>query len=158
MKWVFDEIFVPLQNMGRLLSIDYGRKRCGIAVTDSLKIVATGLATVASADLVRFLKDYFAREAVECVVIGLPVTLRGEPSESQKYLLPALGQLRKAFPDMPFITVDERFTSVIAHRAMIDGGMRKMARRDKGVVDEISATIILNDYLQSRAYNEGHII
>ena len=140
-------------DMGRLLSIDYGRRRCGIAVTDTLKIVATGLTTVASAKLIDFLRDYFSREDVEAIVVGMPVTVRGEASESQKYLLPALGQIRKQFPDLRIYTFDERFTSVLAHRAMIDGGMKKMARRDKAVVDEISATIILNDFLQSRLYN-----
>lgn len=143
--------------MGRLLSIDYGRKRCGIAVTDSMKIVATGLTTVPSGKLIDFLRDYFAKESVDAIVIGMPLTVRGEPSESQKYLLPALGQIRKQFPGMHIITYDERFTSVLAHRAMIDGGMKKTARRDKAVVDEISATIILNDYLQSRQYSSGNI-
>lgn len=142
--------------MGRLISIDYGRKRCGIAVTDPLKIVANGLATVPSAKLVDFLRDYFAKEEVEEIIVGLPTTMRGEASESQKYLKPALGQIRKAFPQMRITMFDERFTSVLAHKAMIDGGMKKMARRDKAVVDEISATIILNDYLQSRLFNDSN--
>lgn len=139
--------------MGRLLSIDYGRKRCGIAVTDTLRIVATGLTTVPTATLTQFLKEYTARERVDEIIVGLPTTMRGEPSESMRYITPAINRLKKDFPEIPVKYWDERFTSVLAHRAMIDGGMRKMARRDKAVVDEISATIILNDYLQSKDYN-----
>lgn len=139
--------------MGRLLSIDYGRRRCGIAVTDTLRIVASGLTTVDTPKLVDFIKNYVAREPVDAIIVGHPTTLRGEESDSMRYIRPGIGQLRKALPDMEIIFFDERFTSTIAHRAMIDGGMKKMARRDKAIVDEISATIILNDYLQSRQYN-----
>lgn len=138
--------------MGRLLAIDYGRKRCGIAATDPLRIVATGVATVTSASLVEWLRQYMASEPVDAIVIGRPTTLRGEPSESMRYLEPALRNIRKQFPDMEIIMWDERFTSTLAHRAMIDGGMRKSRRADKAVVDEMAATIILNDYLQSKAY------
>lgn len=138
--------------MGRLLSIDYGRKRCGIAVTDTLRIVATGLTTVSSASLVQFLKEYTSREEVDRIIVGLPTTMRGEPSESMRYITPAINRLRKELPGIEVDFWDERFTSVLAHRAMIDGGMKKMARRDKAAVDEISATIILNDYLQSKNY------
>ncbi|MDE6305767.1 MAG: Holliday junction resolvase RuvX [Muribaculaceae bacterium] len=141
--------------MGRLMCIDYGRRRCGIAATDTLRIVATGITTVATAELIKFLKDYTSREPVDAIVIGRPVTLQGEPSESMRYITPAVARMRKEFPDMKFIFWDERFTSAIAHRAMIDGGMKKQARRDKAVVDRIAATIILNDYLQSRANNPG---
>lgn len=139
--------------MGRLLSIDYGRKRCGIAVTDTLRIVATGLATVPTATLTQFLKEYTSREKVDEIIVGLPTTMRGEPSESMRYITPAINKLKKDFPEIAVKYWDERFTSVLAHRAMIDGGMKKMARRDKAAVDEISATIILNDYLQSKNYN-----
>lgn len=139
--------------MGRLLSIDYGRKRCGIAVTDPLRIVATGLTTVASASLIQFLKEYTAKETVDEIIVGLPTTMRGEPSESMRYITPAIARLKKELPGIEVDFWDERFTSVLAHRAMIDGGMKKMARRDKSAVDEISATIILNDYLQSKKYN-----
>lgn len=139
--------------MGRLLSIDYGRKRCGIAVTDTLRIVATGLTTVPTCGLTQFLKEYTSREKVDEIIVGLPTTMRGEPSESMKYITPAINKLKKDFPEITVNYWDERFTSVLAHRAMIDGGMKKMARRDKAVVDEISATIILNDYLQSKNYN-----
>lgn len=139
--------------MGRLLSIDYGRKRCGIAVTDSLRIVATGLTTVASTSLIQFLKEYTGKETVDEIIVGLPTTMRGEPSESMRYITPAINRLKKEFPEITVKFWDERFTSVLAHRAMLDGGMKKMARRDKAAVDEISATIILNDYLQSKNYN-----
>lgn len=141
--------------MGRYMSIDFGRKRCGIAVTDPLRIIANGLTTVATHTLNDFVKGYIARESVDRIVVGLPTTLRGEPSESMRYLTPAINRLRNALgSDGPQIVFyDERFTSVLAHRAMIDGGMKKMQRRDKAIVDEISATILLNDYLQSTANN-----
>lgn len=143
--------------MGRLLAIDYGRKRCGIAVTDPLRIVATGLTTVATAKLVEFVKNYVASEAVDTIVVGLPMTMRGEESESMRYIRPGIENLKKALPDIPIVFFDERFTSTIAHRAMIDSGMPKMARRDKAAVDQIAATIILNDYLQSKQYNEPKV-
>lgn len=138
--------------MGRLLSIDYGQKRTGIAVTDPMRIVASGLATVATSSLITFIKDYVGREQVDAIVVGLPTTMKGEPSESMRYITPGINRLKKELPEIPVIFFDERFTSTLAHRAMIDGGMKKMARRDKAIVDEISATIILNDYLQSLQY------
>lgn len=138
--------------MGRLLSIDFGRKRCGIAVTDSLQIVATALTTVRSADLISFLKEYTSREKVDEIVMGLPKTMDGSPSESMRYINPAAGQIRKALPEIPVIFFDERFTSVLAHRAMIDSGMKKSDRRNKEAVDRMAAVIILNDYLNSRNY------
>lgn len=141
--------------MGRLLSIDYGKKRCGIAVTDPLRIVATGLTTISSASLIQFLKEYTTKEVVDKIIVGLPTTMRGEPSDSMRYITPAINRLRKELPGIDVDFWDERFTSVLAHRAMIDGGMKKMARRDKAAVDEISATIILNDYLQSKNYNNN---
>ena len=136
--------------MGRILGIDYGRKRTGIAVTDPLQIVAGNLATVPTHTLMSFIKDYIAREQVERIVIGQPTQLNGDPSESMKYITPFVKQLHKELPDMPVVMYDERFTSTIAHRAMIDGGMKKSDRRDKSRVDAIAATIILNDYLQSK--------
>ncbi len=138
--------------MGRLLGIDYGRKRCGIAVTDSLRIVATGLATVATASLADYVARYVVAEGVDAIVVGLPRQADGSDSESMRFITPGVNRLRKLIPDVKIIFWDERYTSVMAHRAMIDGGMRKMARRDKGAVDEISAVIILNSYLQSREY------
>lgn len=140
--------------MGRLLSIDFGRKRCGIAVTDTLRIVANGLTTVPTSGLITFVKDYMICEPVDRVIVGYPTTLRGDPSESVKYLTPVINRLRKEIAPVEIEFFDERFTSALAHRAMIDGGMKKMARRNREIVDEISASIILNDYLQSRAYRE----
>ena len=136
--------------MARLLAIDYGRRRCGIAVTDPLQLVANALTTVRTCDLEKFLLDYVSAEPVEKIIIGLPTTMRGELSESMRYITPAIARLHKMLPSIPIEQYDERFTSVLAHRAMIDGGMKKMQRRDKAVVDRISASIILNDYLSHR--------
>ncbi len=136
--------------MGRILGIDYGRKRTGISVTDPLQIVAGNLATVPTHTLMSFIKDYITREQVDRIIIGQPTQLNGDPSESMKYITPFVKQLHKELPDMPVVMYDERFTSTIAHRAMIDGGMKKSDRRDKSRVDAIAATIILNDYLQSK--------
>lgn len=135
--------------MGRILAIDFGRKRTGIAVTDPLKIVANGLATIPTHTLMDFIQDYLKREDVERIVVGLPKRLDNTPSESMKWLEPFLNRLRKVLPDMPVVLYDERFTSTLAHKAMLDGGMKKSDRRNKAVVDTIAATIILNDYLQS---------
>jgi putative Holliday junction resolvase len=138
--------------MGRILAIDYGRKRCGVAVTDILKIAANGLPTVVTKDILKFIKDYCAKEDVEEIVIGQPKTLRNEPSESMKYINPFLGQLRKELPDMKVTMFDERFTSSIAHREMLAAGMKKSDRQRKELADEMAATIILTDYLQSRQF------
>jgi len=138
--------------MGRILGIDYGRKRTGVAVTDPLKIVASALDTVPTHQLLQFIKDYVAREAVERIVVGQPTQLNGEPSESMKYIAPFIKRLQQELPQMPVTLYDERFTSTLAHRSMIDGGMKKSDRRDKSRVDTIAATIILNDYLQSIQY------
>jgi putative Holliday junction resolvase len=137
-------------NMGRLLAIDFGRKRCGIAVTDALRIVANPLETVETSQLIAFVKQYIAREKVDGIVVGKPKNLNGEDSDSMRYLTPVINKLRKEIAPLPLVFFDERFTSVLAHRAMIDGGMHKMARRDKAVVDRISASIILNDFLNSQ--------
>ena len=139
--------------MGRILAIDYGRKRSGVAVTDPLQIIAGNLATVPTHTLMQFIKDYIAREQVDRIVIGQPSQLNGQPSESMKYITPFVNRLKSELPDMPIVMYDERFTSAIAHQAMIDGGMKKSDRRDKSRVDAIAATIILNDYLQS-IYNQ----
>ena len=138
--------------MGRLLSIDYGRKRCGIAVTDSLQIVANGFTTVPTHTLIDFIKKYVATENVDKIIVGKPTTMRGEDSESMKYITPGINRLKKELPNIPIEFWDERFTSVLAHKSMIDSGMKKTARQDKAIVDEISATIILNDYLQSKSF------
>lgn len=137
--------------MGRLLAIDYGRKRCGVAVTDTLRLAGNPLTTVRACDLEKWLLDYIAAEPVDEVIIGKPTTMRGDDSESMRWIEPAVRRLRKVLP--PHINIimwDERFTSVLAHRAMIDGGMSKMDRRDKAMVDKISAAIILNSYLESQ--------
>ncbi len=137
--------------MARILGIDYGRKRTGIAVTDPLQIVANSLATVPTHTLLDFIKNYVAKEPVEAIVIGQPTQLNGQPSESMRYITPFVKRLQKEMPQMPVIMYDERFTSTIAHQAMLDGGMKKSARQDKNRVDAIAATIILNDYLQSKS-------
>ena len=136
--------------MGRILAIDYGRKRTGLAVTDPLQIIAGNLATVPTHTLLAFIKDYIAREQVDRIVIGQPTQLNGEPSESMKYITPFVNRLHKELPDMTVVMYDERFTSTIAHQAMIDGGMKKSERRDKASVDKISAAIILQSYLDKK--------
>ncbi|MCF0182594.1 MAG: Holliday junction resolvase RuvX [Muribaculaceae bacterium] len=141
--------------MARILGIDYGRRRTGVAVTDTLQIVAGAIGTIPSHTVLQFVKDYIAREDVERIVVGHPLQLNGEPSESMRYITPFVNSLRKQLPDVPVTLYDERFTSAIAHQAMIDGGMKKSDRREKGRVDSIAATIILNDYLTSRSSQDG---
>ena len=136
--------------MARILSIDYGKKRTGLAVTDPLQIIPNGLATVATSTLIDFLKDYLSRESVERVVIGEPRQMNGEASENLARVQQFVARFKKLFPTVPIECYDERFTSVLAHRAIIDSGIGKKARRNKALVDEISATIILQDYLQMR--------
>ena len=136
--------------MARILSIDFGKKRTGLAVTDPLQLIAGGLATVATSELFDFLQQYVAREPVERIVIGEPRQPNGQPSENLQRVQQFVNRWRKAVPEIPIEYYDERFTSVLAHRAMIDGGLKKKARQDKALVDEISATIILEDYLRSR--------
>ena len=138
--------------MARILSIDYGRKRTGLAVTDPLQIIAGGLATVATSELFEWLQAYIAREPVERIVIGEPRQPNGEPSENLARVQQFVNRWRKAVPNIPIEYYDERFTSVLAHQAMIDGGLRKKVRQNKGLVDEISATIILEDYMRSRKF------
>lgn len=136
--------------MARILSIDYGKKRTGLAVTDPLQIIAGGLATVATSELFDYLQAYIAREQVEMIVIGEPRQPNGEPSENLARVQQFVNRWRKAVPQVPIQFYDERFTSVLAHQAMLDGGLKKKARQNKGFVDEISATIILEDYMRSR--------
>lgn len=136
--------------MARILSIDYGKKRTGIAVTDPLQIIANGLATVATCELMAFLQEYVARESVERIVVGEPKQLNGEPSENLPRVKQFVAQLRKKLPNIPVEFYDERFTSVLAHKTMIDSGIGKKARQNKALVDEISATIILQDYLRMK--------
>ncbi|WP_274289030.1 Holliday junction resolvase RuvX [Prevotella corporis] len=137
--------------MGRILSVDYGKKRTGIAVTDPLKLIANGLVTVPTSELFEFLNDYVYKESVERIVIGRPLQLNGEPSENLARVEQFYNRWRKALPDIPIEYYDERFTSTIAHQAIIAGGVKRKTRReDKGLVDEISATIILQDYMRSK--------
>ena len=136
--------------MARLLSIDYGKKRTGLAVTDPLQIIAGGLATVFTSELFAFLQDYVRREAVERIVIGEPRQTDGSPSENLERVKQFVNRWKRAVPDIPIEFYDERFTSVLAHRAMLDGGLRKKARQNKALVDEISATILLQDYMRAR--------
>jgi putative Holliday junction resolvase len=133
--------------MGRILSIDYGKKRTGIAVTDPLRIIATGLTTVETPKLVLFLKDYMAKEPVDEVIIGMPTNMDDSDTHATPLVKKFIEQFRKNFPQMPITEVDERFTSKMASQAMIDMGLRKMQRRNKALVDEIAATIMLQEYM-----------
>ena len=135
--------------MSRILAIDYGKKRCGIAVSDPMRIVAGGLTTVATGELMKFVKDYVQKEDVGVIVMGEPRQMDGSESETMAYIKPFLGRLRKELPDMKVEMVDERFTTKLAQRAMIDGGVSKKDRNNKnGLVDMVSATIILQTYME----------
>lgn len=137
--------------MGRILAIDYGKKRSGIAVTDELQIIAGGLTTVASHELIPWLKDYLAREKVETFVVGEPRRMNNEPSEALQYIIPFVNRLKKEFPAIGIEMADERFTSKMAFQAMIDGGLKKKDRMRKELVDTVSATIILQTWMAGRA-------
>ena len=136
--------------MGRILAIDYGRKRTGLAVTDPLQIIANGLCTTPSDETPTFLKEYVSREHVDLFVVGQPLQMNNEPSENMQHVKAFVGRLRKVIPEIPIEYADERFTSVMARQAMIDGGLRKKRRQDKALVDEISATLILQGYLEMK--------
>lgn len=136
--------------MARLLAIDYGRKRTGIAVSDTLQIIANGLTTVPSHTIIAFLKDYVVKEPVERIIIGMPRQMNYEESESMQYIKPFVKKLQKEIPDIPVEYFDERFTSRMALQTMIDGGVKKKKRQNKSLVDEISATIILQGYMESQ--------
>lgn len=135
--------------MGRILAIDYGTKRTGIAVSDPLRIIAGGLETVPTKELERWLAQYFAVNDVTTIVVGKPSQMDGTPSETWRYIEPLVARLRRAWPDKEVVLWDERFTSVMAHRTMLESGIGRMARRDKALVDKISATIILQSYMES---------
>ena len=135
--------------MGRIIAIDYGTKRTGLAVTDPLRIIAGALATVETKQLERYLADYFSKNDVDIIVLGKPSQMNGQPSETMRFIEPLAGRLRHAYPDKQVVLYDERFTSVLAHRTILDSGIGKMARRDKALVDRISATIILHSYMDS---------
>lgn len=136
--------------MARIVSIDYGKKRTGLAVTDPLQIIPGGLATVSTSTLFEYLSDYVQKEQVERIVIGEPRQPNGQPSENLARVQQFVNRWRKAMPQIPIEYYDERFTSVLAHKTMLDAGLKKKARQDKALVDEISATIILEDYLRSK--------
>lgn len=133
--------------MGRILAIDYGRKRTGLAVTDALRITANPLVTIPTHTLIDWLWQYLAAEQVDEVVIGHPRQMNGEDSDSMQYIRPFMAEFRRAFPDTPLVEYDERFTSVIAHQAMLAGGMKKKDRQDKAAVDRLAACIILQGYM-----------
>lgn len=136
--------------MSRILAIDYGKKRTGLAVTDPLQLIANGLTTVDTSKLVDYILQYVAREEVECIVVGLPKQMNGEESENMKRISPFVNRLRKLLPAVPVVFFDERFTSVLAHQTMLESGIGRKARQNKALVDEISATIILQGYMESR--------
>lgn len=138
--------------VGRILAIDYGRKRVGIAVTDPLQIIANRLTTVPAHEIWMFLKKYFAEEDVEKVIVGYPMQMNNQPSEAVQYINPFLKKFQKDYPDMPLEQVDERFTSKMAFQTMIDAGLKKKDRQNKGTIDGVSATIILQSYLEQKNY------
>lgn len=136
--------------MARILAIDYGQKRTGLAVTDNLQMIANGLTTVETKVLEKFITDYVAKEEVSTIVVGKPTQMNGENSENMKRIEPFFNRLKKIFPDKEVVYYDERFTSVLAHQTMLQSGIGRKARQNKGLVDKISATIILEDFMQSR--------
>lgn len=138
--------------MSRILAIDYGKKRTGVAVTDILQMIANGVTTVSTPELMDFILKYVEKEPVERIIVGHPKQMNNEDSENMKRITPFVNQLRKKLPNIPVELVDERFTSVLAHQAMLDGGLKKKARQNKALVDEISATIILQSYLETKKY------
>ncbi|MDP1747732.1 MAG: Holliday junction resolvase RuvX [Bacteroidota bacterium] len=138
--------------MARIMAIDYGSKRVGIAVTDPFQIIATGLTTIHSKDLIEFLKNYVLKEEVECIVVGEPKRLNNEPSDSARFIEPFVLHLKRTFPGIKVERMDERFTSKMAFQTMIDSGLKKKARQNKELVDEISATIILQSYMNRIKY------
>ncbi len=140
--------------MGRILSIDYGTKRTGIAVSDPLRIIAGGLTTLETKQLEKWLAEYMAQEEVSTIVVGKPMQSNGAPSETWRFVEPLVRRLKKAYPEKEVVLYDERFTSVLAHRAILDSGIGKMARRDKALVDKVSATIILQSYMDSITFNQ----
>lgn len=140
--------------MGRIMGLDIGRKRTGVAVTDPLGLIAQPLSTEATHRLVEFIRDYRFGEPVDLLVVGKPLTLRGAPSEAMRYIVPVVKALRRSFPDIPIEEYDERFTSSLAHRALLDGGVGRQDRRDKALVDRVSASLILQSYLAYRSFEK----
>ncbi|MEO6302078.1 MAG: Holliday junction resolvase RuvX [Bacteroidia bacterium] len=140
--------------MGRILAIDYGSKRVGLAVTDSLRLIASGLTSIHSKDLVKYLEDYLKKEVVDILVVGEPKTLSNNKSDSARFIEPFVVHLKKKFPDVKVERYDERFTSALAHQTMLMGGLKKKDRQDKATVDVISAIIILQDYMTLLSMND----
>ena len=136
--------------MSRILAIDYGQKRVGLAVTDMLQITANGLDTVPSGEIFAYIKDYCEREEVVCFLVGWPLDLKGQPAESMRFVEPFVKALERKYPDIPVLKIDERFTSKMAQQAILMSGISKKKRQDKGLIDKVSATIILQYYLDSR--------
>jgi putative Holliday junction resolvase len=139
--------------MGRIMAIDYGRKRTGLAVTDTMQLIANGLTTVPSGEAVDYIKAYTLQNKIDLFVVGEPRQMNNEPSENMRYVEAFVNRLRKVLPDIPIEYFDERFTSVMAHKAMIAGGLKKKKRQDKALADEISATLILQGYMEKRRWN-----
>ncbi len=133
--------------MSRVLAIDFGEKKTGIAVSDELQLIASGLTTVPTKTIFTFLRDYLSKESVEIILVGEPKTLQNKPSQSEKFITPFINKLQVQFPKIPIKRIDERFTSKIAFQTMIDSGLKKKQRRNKEIIDEISATLILQSYL-----------
>lgn len=136
--------------MARVLAIDYGQKRVGVAVTDDLQIIASGLTTVHVKDIITFLEDYLTKYEVETIVVGLAMDLKNQPAQSSRFIEPFVKHISKKFPKVKIERIDERFTSKMAFQTMIDGGLKKKARQNKALVDQISATIILQSYLEQK--------
>lgn len=136
--------------MGRILAIDYGKKRVGLAVSDPCGIIATGLQTVLSHEIFKFLQEYSIREKIDLFVVGHPKQMNNSDSESMTYIKPFLTALKRKYPQIPIVMYDERFTSILAHKALIEGGAKKKTRQDKGLIDTMSATIILTSYMEQQ--------
>lgn len=153
-QWVIIKIIIVFLSpiMSRILAIDYGRKRTGVAVSDAMQIIANGLTTVPTHELLDFITGYVQKEPVERILVGLPKQMNNEASESMKYIDPFVRSLKKRLPEIPVEFVDERFTSVLAHCTMLEAGLKKKDRQNKTLVDEISATIILQTYLESKRF------
>ncbi|MFP4557423.1 MAG: Holliday junction resolvase RuvX [Bacteroidales bacterium] len=141
--------------MGRIVALDVGRKRTGVAATDPLKMIANSIDTISTGMIFDFLKEYTSKEEVELFVVGMPKKMNNQPSEAVKYVQPVINRLKKLYPNTPIVLEDERFTSKIAFQTMIDGGVKKMNRRNKAMVDGISATIILQSYLESLNFKKS---
>ena len=136
--------------MGRIIAIDYGQKRVGIAVTDELQLIASGLTTVHVKDIWSFLTDYLSEQKVDCIVVGEPRDMKNRPSDASRFIEPFVNKLKKTFPEIPVERFDERFTSKMAHDTMIESGIRKLKRQDKALVDKISATILLQSFMNTK--------